>query len=110
MVRIPKKMNMQQSSTQTTLSKKKHYNHIRRSHFYSLEIHRNWGSIIIISFLWHGFCRRFDDQLDLFSYIYYTKVRCQTSRNTTSIQVLRNHPTLMKEQCKSTIMLDLQIF
>ena len=29
---------------------------------------------------------------------------------TTSIQVLWNHPTSMKEQCKSTNMLDLQIF
>ena len=30
--------------------------------------------------------------------------------NTPSIRVLRNRPTSMNEQCKSTIVLDLQIF
>ena len=38
------------------------------------------------------------------------KSRCTFLGNTTSIQVICNHPTSMKEQRKSTILLDLQIF
>lgn len=38
------------------------------------------------------------------------KSRCTFLGNTTSIQVLYNHPTSMTGQRKSTILLDLQIF